>query len=160
VSFAILQICFVAIRDKCLHSESPALDRILNGRYWRLLLQKLAATDWAAGPFVKSRALTRWPRRLLRNSDATRCTVLERVAVARPTLRAAVDSERWRAEQIHPVRLVDHAVAVDRASGCASNVRTHLDLLALAPRLLKALGANERPGNVSGMLMDVARDLA
>ena len=35
----------------------------------------------------------------------------------------------------------------------------HLDLLALMSRLLEALGASERPGNVSGMLMDVARDL-
>jgi len=35
----------------------------------------------------------------------------------------------------------------------------HLDLLALPLRLLKALGASERPGNVSGMLMDIARDL-
>ena len=36
----------------------------------------------------------------------------------------------------------------------------HLDLLALTSRLLKALSASERPRNVSGMLMDVARDLA
>jgi hypothetical protein len=36
----------------------------------------------------------------------------------------------------------------------------HLDLLAFAPRLLKALGAGERAGNVSSMLMDVAWDLA
>jgi len=36
----------------------------------------------------------------------------------------------------------------------------HLDLFALAPRLFKALGASERPGNVTGMLMDIARDLA
>jgi hypothetical protein len=36
----------------------------------------------------------------------------------------------------------------------------HLDLLALTPRLLKALGASERPRNVSGTLMDIARDLA
>jgi len=36
----------------------------------------------------------------------------------------------------------------------------HLDLLALMSRLLKALGASERPGNVSGVFMDVARDLA
>jgi hypothetical protein len=35
----------------------------------------------------------------------------------------------------------------------------HLDLLALTPGLLEALGANERPGNVSGVLMDIARDL-
>ncbi len=36
----------------------------------------------------------------------------------------------------------------------------HLDLLALMSRLLEALGASERAGNVSGVLMDVARDLA
>jgi len=36
----------------------------------------------------------------------------------------------------------------------------HLDLLALTSRLLEALGASERSGDVSGMLMDVARDLA
>jgi len=36
----------------------------------------------------------------------------------------------------------------------------HLNLLALTSRLLKAFGASERPGNVSCMLMDVARDLA
>jgi hypothetical protein len=36
----------------------------------------------------------------------------------------------------------------------------HLDLLALAARLLEALGAGERPGDISGVLMDVARDLA
>ena len=38
--------------------------------------------------------------------------------------------------------------------------KPHLDLLALAPRLLKVLGASERSGNVAGMLMDIARDLA
>src|SRR6476469_1904300 len=36
----------------------------------------------------------------------------------------------------------------------------HLDLLALPPRLLEALGTGERTGNIPGMLMDVARDLA
>src|SRR5882762_10083809 len=36
----------------------------------------------------------------------------------------------------------------------------HLDLLALPSRLLKALGASERPGDVPGVLMDVARDFA
>ena len=38
--------------------------------------------------------------------------------------------------------------------------KPHLDLLALAPRLLEALGASERPGNVPGVLMYVTRDLA
>jgi hypothetical protein len=36
----------------------------------------------------------------------------------------------------------------------------HLDLLALAARLFKALGAGERSGDVSGVFMDIARDLA
>ena len=36
----------------------------------------------------------------------------------------------------------------------------HLDLLAFPSRLLESLGAGERPGNVSGVFMDVARDLA
>jgi hypothetical protein len=36
----------------------------------------------------------------------------------------------------------------------------HLDLLPLTPRLFKVLGANERSGDVAGMLMDIARDLA
>ena len=38
--------------------------------------------------------------------------------------------------------------------------KPHLVLLALAPRLLKVLGADERSGDVAGMLMDIARDLA
>jgi hypothetical protein len=38
--------------------------------------------------------------------------------------------------------------------------KPHLDLLALMPRPLEALGSSERSGNVSGMLMDVVRDLA
>jgi hypothetical protein len=38
--------------------------------------------------------------------------------------------------------------------------KPHLYLLALTSRCLEALGASERPGNVSGMLMDIARDLA
>jgi hypothetical protein len=38
--------------------------------------------------------------------------------------------------------------------------KPHLDLLAFMSRLIKALGAGERPGNVSGMFVDVARDLA
>jgi hypothetical protein len=38
--------------------------------------------------------------------------------------------------------------------------KPHLDLLALAPRLLEVLGANERSGDVAGTLMDIARNLA
>jgi hypothetical protein len=35
----------------------------------------------------------------------------------------------------------------------------HLDLLALTSRLLEALGAGERTGNVSGVFMDIAWNL-
>jgi hypothetical protein len=38
--------------------------------------------------------------------------------------------------------------------------KPHLDLLALTSRRLEALGARERPGDVPGVLMDIARDLA
>jgi hypothetical protein len=38
--------------------------------------------------------------------------------------------------------------------------KPHLDLLALMPRPFEALGASQHPGNVSGMLMDIAWDLA
>ena len=38
--------------------------------------------------------------------------------------------------------------------------KSHLDLLALASRLFETHRANERPGDVAGALMDIARDLA
>ncbi|MET4486109.1 hypothetical protein ABIA94_001668 [Bradyrhizobium sp. LA7.1] len=38
--------------------------------------------------------------------------------------------------------------------------KPHLDLLALTSRRLESLGASERPGDVPGVLMYVARDLA
>ena len=38
--------------------------------------------------------------------------------------------------------------------------KPHLDLLALTSRCLEALGASERPGDITGVLMYVARDLA
>jgi hypothetical protein len=34
----------------------------------------------------------------------------------------------------------------------------HLDLFALTPGLLEGFSVRERPGNVSGVLMDIARD--
>jgi hypothetical protein len=40
---------------------------------------------------------------------------------------------------------------------CANRISI---LLALTSRRLEALGASERPGNIAGVLMDIARDLA
>jgi hypothetical protein len=74
-------------------------------------------------------------------------------------MRAAADSERWRPEQILTASWTTQSKSTESQN--ALQVREpHLDLLALTPRLLKALGASERPRNVSGMLMDIARDLA
>src|ERR1700751_3605334 len=81
-------------------------------------------------------------------------------AAEQPTMRAVAGSERWRQNKLilgtprptqsEPAELED-----------ALQVREpHLDLLALTSRLLKALNASGRACNVSGMLMDVARDLA
>src|SRR5882724_9499463 len=75
-------------------------------------------------------------------------------------MRAAADSERWQPKQTHPGRLVGHAIEADQPQDALQVCEPHLDLLALAPRLLKALGASERSGDVSGMLMDIARNLA
>jgi hypothetical protein len=96
----------------------------------------------------------------LRNFDATQCTEPEREVVVRPAPRTvAVLSDGGqnklilgasRATQSEPTELQD-ALQVGEP---------HLDLLALPTRLLKAFGARERPGNVPGVLMDVARDLA
>src|SRR5258708_14817694 len=82
---------------------------IRNDRLGAILLRKSGATD-RVGHLLGATALTRRPRRFLRNSNSTRCTEPVPVAAARPGLRAAAGSERWRPEQIHPGRLVDHAV--------------------------------------------------
>ena len=76
------------------------------------------------GLSLRAAALTRWPGRCLRNSDATRYTEPGRVADERLAMRAVASSERWQPEQTHAGRLVGHAVEVDRASRCASSVRT------------------------------------
>jgi hypothetical protein len=60
----------------------------------------------------------------LRNFDATQCAKPEREAVVRPAPRTVAGFERWRPEQTHPGHLAGRAVGADRASGCASSVRT------------------------------------
>src|SRR3954454_8795108 len=90
-----------------------------------ILLQKSAAMDLAAGPFVEPRsealALTHFPQ--LRRY-ATRFAEPEPVAVVRPAMQIASDSGRWRLEQTHPGHLAGRAIGADQASGCASSVRT------------------------------------
>ena len=75
-------------------------------------------------------------------------------------MRAAAGSERWRPEQTHPGRLVDHAVEVGRASGCALSAQTASRSSCAHVAMFRSPRCHERPGNVPGVLMDVARDLA
>src|ERR1700761_7022686 len=64
------------------------------------------------------------PTLTLSNFCATQYTEPERVEVARPALPASASSERWQQEQTRPEPLAVHVVEADRASGCASSVRT------------------------------------
>src|SRR3954471_6600867 len=74
--------------------------------------------------------------------------------------RAAAGSERWQLEQLV---LGPSSTTQSKSTELkdALQVRKpHLDLLALTSRRLEALGISERPGDVPGVLMYVARDLA
>jgi hypothetical protein len=76
------------------------------------------------GHFTKGGRVWSPRRRLsLRNSCATQNTERERVAVG-PAMRAVAGSEQWQPEQTHPGHPLDHAIETDRASECASGVRT------------------------------------
>ena len=96
----------------------------------------------------------------LRNSNATQCIEPEPEAAARQECEPSqvlgdggqnkLILGTSRATQSEPTKPQDALQVCE----------PHLDLLALTSRLLEAIGAGERPGNVSGMLMDVARDLA
>ena len=125
-----------------------------------ILLQKSAATDWGLWPFVKSRGFDALP-------DAVYAT---------PPLRDAQNLGWWwpRDQRCEPSQVLSDGSKnklILGASWATQSKSTepqdalqvcepHLDLLGLTSRLLKALGTSERPGNVSGMLVDVARDLA
>jgi hypothetical protein len=75
-------------------------------------------------------------------------------------MRAAAGSGRWQPEQIRPVRLVDHAVEAGGASECAPSARTASRSSCAHVVTARILGVGERTGNIPGVLMDVARDLA
>jgi hypothetical protein len=133
----------------------------VNVRIWQILLQKSAVSDDVVRPFHLGR------RGSAPDPGALYATF---------TLRNAQNLSGWRSRdqrceppqvlgdggqnkfilstswttQSKPTELQD-----------ALQVREpHLDLFTLMPRLLEALGSSERPGNVSGMLVDIARDLA
>jgi hypothetical protein len=142
-------------------SITDIVSQVCQVRKVPILLQKSAVTDDVVRPFhLGRRGLVPRPRRTLSNFYATQYTEPQRVAVAQPAMRAAVGSEQWRPEQTRPERLVDHAVETDRASECASSARTASRSSCAHVAIARSLGASERPGNVSSVRMDVARDLA
>ena len=82
-------------------------------------------------------------------------------AVGRPTMRAAAGSARWPREQTHPGRPRASQSKPAELQDAFQSARTaSRSLLRSTSRCLEALGASERPGNVPGMLMYVARDFA
>jgi hypothetical protein len=135
-------------------------EMMLHISYWQILLQKSATADGSSAISLRTADFdlptpthsTQLPRYAMH---------MARAGGGRATsLRAAADSGRWRPERTHPGRFVDH-VAVSAELQDALEVRkAHLDLLTPVPRLLKALDAGKGSGDISSMLMDIARDLA
>ena len=80
------------------------------------------------------------------------------MADERPATRAAAGSGRWQQKQTRPGRLLVPAVEADQASGCAPDVRTASR--SSCAHAVTSQGISNRPGNVSRVFMDVARDLA
>jgi hypothetical protein len=126
-----------------------------------ILLPKSAVIDDVVRPFhLGRRGLVPRPRRSLRNFYAAQDTEPERVAVAQPAMRAA--GGFWAmAARTNPSWAPRGPRSRSRPSlrmrsRCANRISTFL-----RSRLdcSKSLGASERSGNVSGVFMDVARDL-
>ena len=126
-----------------------------------ILLQKSPVTDDVVWPFHLGR------RGLVPDPDALYAT---------PTLRNTQGLSGWRSrnQRCEPPQVLSNGgqnKLVLSTSWTTQSKPTelqdalqvrepHLDLLALMSRLLEALGASERPRNVPGMFMDIARDLA
>ena len=125
-----------------------------------ILLQKSAVTDDVVRPFHLGR------RGLAPDADALYATF---------TLRNTQGLNGWRSrnQRCKPPQVLGDGgqnKLVLGASWATQSKPTepqdalqvgkpHLDLLALTSRRLEALGAGERPGDVPGVLMYVARDL-
>ena len=130
-------------------------------RFWQILLQKSAVTAECRSA-ISLRATGFDPPAL------TPSTQLLRYAIHRARAgggRATSDASRRRFWAMAARTNSSWAPRGPRSRSRPSfrmgfKCEPHLDLLALTSRLLKVFGAGERPGNVSGMLMDVARDFA
>ena len=128
---------------------------------WQILLQKSAVTDDVVEPFHLGR------RGLVPDADALYATL---------TLRNTQDSGGWRPsdQRCEPPQVLSDGgqnKLILGASGATQSqsaepqdalqvCEPHLNLLSLTSRLLEALGASKGACNVSGVFMDVARDLA
>ena len=126
----------------------------MNDRFWRILLQKSAVTDDVVRVFhLGRRGLVPRTRRSLHN-----CTLRN---------TENLSGRRSRNERCEPPQVLSDGGQNKLILGASWTTQSksaelqdalqvrkpHLDLLALAPRLLKVLGANERSGDVAGMLI-------
>ena len=113
----------------------------------------------ANGRFVAKAGCAPWVVRPLRTSgfdpSPERSMQLLRYAVHRAAMgdcRATSEAGRRRSEQWRSWALVGHEAEAYRAAGCAPDVRYRIStLFPLTPRLLKVLGANERPSDAAGI---------
>ena len=125
------------------------------------MLQKSAVTDDVIRPFRL------WRRDLIPAADSLYATF---------TLRNTQSLSGWRSrnQQCEPTQILGDSGQNELILGASWTTKSkptelqdalqvcepHLDLLALTSRRLEALGTSERPGDVPGVLMYVARDLA
>jgi hypothetical protein len=108
-------------------------------------MMSLGGFTWGGGVWPR-------PRRSLRNFYATQYTGPERVAVAQPVMRAAAGYAARTNSSWAPRGPRSRSRPSFRMRfKCANRI------FALTSRLLKVFGASKRPGNVSGVFMDVAR---
>ena len=133
----------------------------LSGRFWRILLQKSACDRRCRS------AISLGATRFDPDADTLYATL---------TLRNTQSLSGWRSgnQRREPSQVLSNGGQnkfVLNASWTTQSkpaefqdalqvCEPHLDLLTLTARLLEGFGVRKRPGNVSGVFMDVARDLA
>jgi len=113
-----------------------------NGRF----VAKVGCAPWIVRPLLRTSGFDPSPERSMQ---------LLRYAIHRAAMgdcRATSEAGRRRSEQWRSWALVGHEAEAYRAAGCAPDVRYRIStLFPLTPRLLKVLGANERPSDAAGI---------
>jgi hypothetical protein len=125
-----------------MHTNSAISMASANGRF----VAKVGCAPWIVRPLLRTSGFDPSPERSMQ---------LLRYAIHRAAMgdcRATSEAGRRRSEQWRSWALVGHEAEAYRAAGCASDVRYRIStLFPLTPRLLKVLGANERPSDAAGI---------